>query len=79
MLSSTLYGIEEESLDYKLTVELSQFLCHYLLWLDGNTDIKLEQVMGFLDLLVVLTEVGDIYRINFFGLPPIRSYLSGSK
>ena len=35
--------------------------------------------MGFLDLLVVLTEVGDIYRINFFGLPPIRSYLSGSK
>ena len=35
--------------------------------------------MGFLDLLVVLTEVGDIYRINFFGLPPIRSYLSDSK
>ena len=35
--------------------------------------------MGFLDHLVVLTEVGDIYRINFFGLPPIRSYLSGSK
>ena len=35
--------------------------------------------MGFLDLLVELTEVGDIYRINFFGLHPIRSYLLASK
>ena len=35
--------------------------------------------LGLYDLLVVLTEVGDIYRINFFGLPPIRSNLSGSK
>ena len=35
--------------------------------------------MGSLDLLVVLTEVSDIGRINFFGLHPIYSDLSGAK
>ena len=35
--------------------------------------------LGLHDLLVVLTEVTDKDRIIFFGLHPIRSYLSGSK